>query len=47
MEEELKDVSENIQKLKETNEIEFIKINSYMQGYLAAQKEKQKENKLT
>lgn len=45
MEEELKDVSLNIQKLKEINKIEFIKISSYMEGYLAAQN--QKETKLT
>lgn len=38
MEEELKKISENAEKLKTINEVEFIKINSYMEGYLAALK---------
>lgn len=34
MEEELKKISENAEKLKNVNETEFIKISSYMEGYL-------------
>ena len=36
MKEDLKKISENAEKLKNVNEIEFIKISSYMEGYLEA-----------